>query len=76
MIEGDRQDWLNRFRTYDQKFLQGVTEVWQAAISRLSGDPEEDEITAALVVKLRSDPNTRPCGCRRSRWQHLHRLRM
>lgn len=59
MIEGDRQDWLNRFRTYDQKFLQGVTEVWQAAISGLSDDPDEDEITAALVLKLRGNPNTR-----------------
>ena len=59
MSEGDKQVWLNRFRAYDQKFLQGVIEVWQAAISALSDDPEEDEITAALVVKLRSSPNTR-----------------
>ena len=59
MIEGEKQDWLNRFRTYDQKFLQGVANVWQAAISGLSDSSEEDEITGALVVKLRSDPNTR-----------------
>ena len=59
MSEGDKQAWLNRFRTYDQRFLQGVMKVWPAAISALSADPEEDEITAALVVKLRSDPNTR-----------------
>ena len=59
MIEGERQDWLDRFRTYDQKFLQGVTRVWQAVISGLSDNPEEDDITGALVLKLRSDPNTR-----------------
>ena len=59
MSEGDKQAWLNRFRAYDQKFLQGVMQVWRAAISALSDDPEEDEITAALVVKLRSNPNTR-----------------
>ena len=59
MTEGDKQAWLGRFRAYDQKFLQGVMVVWRAAISALPNDSEEDAITAALVVKLRSDPNTR-----------------
>ena len=59
MIEGDRKAWLDRFRAYDQKFLQGVMRIWQAAISGLSDDPEEDEITAALVIRLRRDPTTR-----------------
>lgn len=59
MIGGEKEAWLNRFRAYDRKFLQGVMLVWEAAISALPDDPEEDAITAALVVKLRNDPNTR-----------------
>ena len=59
MIEGENQAWINRFRTYDRKFLQGVMRVWRAAISALPDNPEEDAITAALVFKLRSDPKTR-----------------
>ena len=59
MIEGENQAWINRFRTYDRKFLQGVMRVWRAAISALPHDPEEDAITAALVFKLRRDPKTR-----------------
>ena len=59
MIEGGKQAWLNTFRAGDRKFLRSVTLVWRAVISALPDDPEEDVITAALVVKLRSDPNTR-----------------
>ena len=59
MIEGEKHAWLNEFRACDQKFLRSVMLVWRAAISRLPDEPEEDAITAALVVKLRSDPNTR-----------------
>ena len=59
MIEGEKQAWLDTFRAGDRKFLRSVMLVWRAAISGLPDDPEEDAITAALVVKLRSDPNTR-----------------
>ena len=59
MIEGEQQAWLNTFRAGDRKFLRSVMLVWRAAISGLPDDTEEDAITAALVVKLRSDPNTR-----------------
>lgn len=59
VIGGENRAWINRFRTYDRKFLQGAMRVWRAAISALPDDPEEDAITAALVLKLRSNPRTR-----------------
>lgn len=59
MNEGDKQAWLNWLRACDQKFLQGVMLVWQAAVSGLPDDVEEDAITGALVARLRGNPNTR-----------------
>lgn len=59
MNEGDKQAWLDWLRACDQKFLQGIMLVWRAAISGFPDDVEEDEITGALVARLRSNPNTR-----------------
>ena len=59
MVRGDKRAWISGFRTYDQRFLQSVMQVWHTAIAILPDDSCEKAITAALVLGLRSDPKTR-----------------
>ena len=59
MVRGDKRTWINGFRSYDQRFLQGVMQVWRTAIALLPMDSDENAITAALVTVLRTDSRTR-----------------
>ena len=59
MVRGDKRTWINGFRAYDQRFLQGVMQVWRTAIALLPIDSDENAITAALVTVLRTDSRTR-----------------
>ena len=49
---GDPAKWVNSFRSFDDRFLECVTEVWPKCRSVLPDQPHEDDITRSLVNLL------------------------
>ena len=53
---GDPAAWAERFRSFDNRFLQRLVAVWPRCLSVLPPQPDEDAVTANLVDLLQSDP--------------------
>lgn len=64
MVVGDPTEWADRFRTFDERFLERVVVVWPHCLSVLPQRAAEDQITINLVVLLQCDPDIR----RRFHW--------
>ena len=53
---GDPTVWADRFRSFDERFLERVVAVWPQCLAVLPPQPDEDVITTNLVKLLQSDP--------------------
>lgn len=53
---GDPTEWTDRFRSFDERFLERVVAVWSQCLAVLPPQPDEDIITTNLVKLLLSDP--------------------
>ena len=52
---GDPAAWAERFRSFDNRFLQRVVAVWPRCLAVLPPQPDEDAVTANLVDLLQRD---------------------
>jgi len=59
MVLGDLQDWVNQFKSVDERLLERIAMVWPACLAVLSAQPVEDTITINLVDLLWKDPVVR-----------------
>jgi hypothetical protein len=59
MVLGDLQDWVNQFRSVDERLLERIAVVWPACLAILPAQPVEDTITINLVDRLWKDPAVR-----------------
>ena len=64
MIAGDPAAWADRFRSFDEWFLERVAVVWPRCLAVLPDRPDEDAITTNLVDLLQRDSGIR----RRFHW--------
>ena len=55
MAIGDPIAWARRFRSFDDRFLARVVDVWPQCLAVLPSQPDEDTITASLVDILHRD---------------------
>ena len=55
MIAGDPAAWADRFRSFDEWFLERVAAVWPRCLAVLPDRPDEDTITTNLVDLLLRD---------------------
>jgi hypothetical protein len=65
---GDSQVWASQFRSIDERLLERIAVVWQACVTVLPAQPEEDAITFNLVFLLCKDPVVR----RICHWVEFH----
>ena len=54
-MAGDPAAWADRFRSFDQRFLERVVAVWPWCLTVLPDRPDEDVITTNLVTLLARD---------------------
>ena len=64
MIAGDPAAWADRFRSFDEWFLERAVDVWPRCLAVLPDRPDEDVITTNLVDLLQRDSGIR----RRFHW--------
>ena len=55
MLVGDAAPWLDRFVSFDNRFLERIAVVWSSCLAVLPGQPEEDAITINSVHHLSKD---------------------
>ena len=62
MPNGNAQDWVNRFISFDDRFLKRVAAMFPACLELLPETPKENDITINLVACLAKDkPMRRLC---------------
>lgn len=55
MLIGDVQEWVDKFVSFDDRFLERIAVAWTDCMAALPGQPREDDITINLVDRLAKD---------------------
>ena len=55
MLIGDVQGWVDKFVSFDDRFMERIVAVWPECMAVLPEQPEEDDITINLVDRLAKD---------------------
>lgn len=55
MLIGDRQEWVDSFVSFDNRFLERIAAAWPGCMAILPEQPGEDDITINLVDHLAKD---------------------
>ncbi|MCH6256491.1 hypothetical protein MLD52_08025 [Puniceicoccaceae bacterium K14] len=64
MVLGNPQNWLDRFKSIDNKLLCCIERIWPVCLEALQEQPDEDTITINLVALLSKDQEV----CRLAHW--------
>ena len=59
MLVGNPKEWVARFRSLDDRFLECILAVWARCVALLPGEPDENTITINLVGILSRDVKAR-----------------
>ncbi|MBW8724452.1 MAG: hypothetical protein JF625_04745 [Inquilinus limosus] len=59
MLIGDAEVWVDRFRGFDDRFMDRIAALWPVCVEMLGPQPTEDTITINLVDRLCVDPVVR-----------------
>lgn len=55
MLTGDVRRWVDKFVSFDNRFLERIAVAWPSCMAVLPDQPKEDDITINLVDRLAKD---------------------